>query len=216
MPRLCEPEIKRHWLHFKLVDCDASTADQLRRYVLGGLETMAINHVAITKNESLSPDEQLARDIGLVPLYCANVSWFESITLAQQRELSHYHARNCARFRISLTAEPGEFVRLTERDYKLYPFPDAPSDVPLVEAVSEDDPLTVVKMTNPTDQPVHIEVIGYAVRGTGRNNVRWKPVAKAAVVPLGTGSYQCKFETIGQYSPRELQQLIIDWLATRS
>lgn len=68
VPQVSVRELEENQMQFEVRDTDCSTANSLRRVMIGEVVTMAIDLVTFEENTSVINDEIIAHRLGLVPI----------------------------------------------------------------------------------------------------------------------------------------------------
>lgn len=175
-----EPEKNR--LRFDLVGADPSLANALRRLMLGGVPTVAVEHVFFLNNTSVVPDETLAHRLGLVPLLC-DPSAYE-----WRRRGDAGDATNTAVLRLKhrcVTAD-GPCSRLYAEALEWLPGgSELPEETGLARFPKPQEerqrcapaaPRVLLARLRPGQE---VELEAHAVVGVGFDHAKWSPVATA-------------------------------------
>lgn len=176
---------------FDLVNAPASHANALRRTLLAGVPSMALDDVAIDANTGTMPDEVLAHRLGLIPIY-ADPSDFDY----HQDEMTEETANDPQRtilFGLHVIGGEGPDPDFTGVDAswegRLPPIYTGPSGVvhsghlvwmPLDGQYDKDirvlhDDVEITKLTE--GQTIHMYI--RAIKGTGSMHAKWSPVCTA-------------------------------------
>ena len=76
MPHIKVLELLKYSVRFELYNTDLAIANALRRIMISEVPTMAIDLVEVRENTSSLHDEMIAHRLGLIPLFCPNISQF--------------------------------------------------------------------------------------------------------------------------------------------
>ncbi len=144
-------------------EVDVPYVNALRRIILSGVPSMAIDDVVIIENSSVLQDEIIAHRLGLIPLKTN----LDGYNLPEECPCQSEFGCNLCRVTLTLDAEAKEGTR----------------SVYSGELISENEDITPVSEKVPIvklakEQKLKLEA--YARLGKGKNHAKWQPVSMCA------------------------------------
>lgn len=170
----------------------------IRKIFFSSLETMAIELIEIEENISDLPDEIIAHRLGLLPIKCEND---ENLSLVDDCEGCPEDEtppiEKCKHCGIEFKLEKSlpkssktKRIKVTEKDIK---FEDNRCKI--------QSSGTLIMALRPGQK---ISIKGLAMKGTGKMNAKWSPVAAVRYKRPGKNLYVLEIETTGQMDCEEI------------
>ena len=103
-------------IQFTLKNSDVATANTLRRTLIAGVPTLAIETVDIYENSSSLNDEFIVHRLGLIPIVCKNNPRFEGLVNNKLCNCSGGCKKCTVEFRLNVTCTSSEVRKVTSRD----------------------------------------------------------------------------------------------------
>jgi len=160
-------ELADNLIRFTVKGVSTKFANSIRRTILDGVPSMAVDDVIIIDNSSVMPDETLAHRLGLIPLKTD----LESYVLPENCSCKSDLGCNRCRAVLTLDVEASDTVRTVYSG-------DIASDNPDIRPISEQIP--ILKLA--PGQKVKLEA--YAKLGVAKTHAKWQPVSASVHKPL--------------------------------
>uniref|UniRef100_A0A7S0YE55 Plastid-encoded RNA polymerase subunit alpha n=1 Tax=Polytomella parva TaxID=51329 RepID=A0A7S0YE55_9CHLO len=169
-PKIHIRELDHDYCEFELTGVDPSYVNALRRVMIAGVPTIAIDLVEICNNTSVLNDEFIAHRLGLIPLLSHQVD-----KMKFPYELEDDFNVTSIDFELQVTCD-AERMKVTSNDLKVCSESDWVSEVvPIDYEDPKKKPIVICKLGK--GQKLHIKAV--AKKGTGKDHAKWCPVATA-------------------------------------
>ncbi|KAH8088639.1 DNA-directed 5'-3' RNA polymerase [Aureococcus anophagefferens] len=188
VPQVSVRDLEENTMCFEVRDTDCSTANSLRRVMVGEVVSMAIDLVTFEENTSVVNDEIIAHRLGLVPIKYTykpdktrlreDMGPSEAAAMSSDRDIRR-------RFRHTRDCDCDSHCDFCAATLKLHvSFDDRAKDLPEHE---KNNPLTVTTLDLVSDDPdvaPELKLTCIAKLGCGKEHAKWIPVSKFVFRPV--------------------------------